>query len=133
MKTLFSMSPFAQPGFVPAFSAPREVSGLGQTAEDITGLSKGIEEILKMLPASSSVTYQQQYQDCQKKLNTGGLVGVISGGKCLYDLYQSLKRMINAPPAASPPPAAVPASFPVLPAAITAVGGLVLVFGLSKL
>lgn len=134
MKSLFSMSPFAQPGFAPAY-APAEAAGpgLGQAQDDITGVSRGIEDLLKLLPADVMGTYQKQYQDCQKKLDAGGLVGLVSGGKCLYDLYQALKGLAKAPGAPAPPALPAPASFPVLPAAIVAVGGIVLVYGITKL
>lgn len=134
MKSLFSMSPFAQPGFAPAFDAPVENTGrgLGQAADDITGLSRGIEDLLKLVPPNLLGTYQTQYADCQKKLDSGGLVGLVGGGRCLYDLYQALKGIVN--PSALPlvPPVA-PATFPILPAAITAVGGIILVYGLTKI
>jgi hypothetical protein len=135
MKTLFSMSPFAQPGFVPAFTSPAPEAGgaaLGQAQEDITGISRGIEDILKLVPAELLGTYQAQYADCQKKLDTGGVVGLVGGGKCLYDLYQALKGIVN-PSLRPPAPLAAPKSFPVLPAAITAVGGIILVYGLTKI
>lgn len=135
MKSLFSMSPFAQPGFAPAFAPPAlEAAGasLGQGQEDITGLARGIEDLLKLVPAPLLGTYQQQYQECQKKLDSGGIVGLVGGGRCFYDLYQALKGIVN--PSVQPQqPAGAQKSFPVLPAAIAAVGGIILVYGITKL
>lgn len=138
MKSLFSMSPFSQANFAPAFApdaASPMRSELGQAADDITGLSTGIEDILKQLPPSIMGTYQKQYQDCQTKLAAGGVIGLVAGGKCLYDLYQTLKNLLKANPGAGPlVPLPIPATaFPVLPAAITAVGGIILVYALTKL
>lgn len=132
MKSLFSMSPFAQPGFAPAY-APPEAAGpsLGQAQDDITGVSRGIEDLLKLVPADVMGVYQKQYQDCQKKLDTGGVVGLVSGGKCLWDLYQALKGLAKTTP--TTPAVVAPTSFPVLPAAVVAVGGIILVYGITKL
>lgn len=138
MKSLFTVSPFSGPAFVPAFASPERQqadarAAMGQSADDVTGLSRGIEDLLKQLPPEVLGTYQKQYQDCLKKLDTGGVVGLVAGGRCLYDLYQALKTLIASKggPLVPLPPALT--TFPVLPAAITAVGLIVLVYGLTKL
>lgn len=153
MKSLFNSSMFGG-GFAPmaplqgAAPAPLKLTQLrgsqllppvqphlGQSQDDITGLSRGIEDLLKLVPASALGTYQQQYTDCQSKLNAGGLVGLTMGGKCLYDLYQKLKDLVKngSPTTPIPMPLPAPAPFPVLPVAIASVGALVLVYGLTKL
>jgi hypothetical protein len=76
--------------------------------------------------------YQAQYQDCQNKLATGGLVGLAAGTACLADLYQKIKNLIKNP---GTPLVTIPVSapFPVVPVALTAVGSLILIYGLTRL
>lgn len=137
MKSIFSMSPFGQTGFAPAFTAPRPQAWLGQGDGDIAGLNSGIESLLKELPPQVLGSYQTKYADCRRMISDGGAVGLVTGGKCLYDLFQELKDVIKGtgpkPPITTPtlPPQA--GGFPVVPLALAGVGGIILIYALSQL
>lgn len=145
MRSIFDAPAFGSrglPGYAPpALGAPRLAQAATSTPvtpstpdqSDISGLTGGIEDLLKQLPPDVLGSYNAKYQQCQTQLETGGAVGLAAGGKCLVLLYEELKNfMKNGPPKRVP--AAAPASeFPVLPAAFGVVGLLVLIWGLSKL
>lgn len=142
MRTMFEASPFSKFD-LGSYAPPAHAAGpsiraypvLGQSADDVTGLSRGIEDLLKELPSELLGTYQAQYQKCLKDLDSGGAIGLVTGSKCLYDLYQTLKDLIKNKPAAKPVGVPLPApatSFPILPVALVAVGGIALVYALTK-
>ncbi len=137
MKSIFSMAPFGQTGFAPAFTAPRPPISLGQGEGDIAGLNSGIESLLSELPPEVLGTYQTKYAACRKMIADGGAVGLVAGGKCLYDLFQELKDVIKGtgPKPPSPGPALPPQAggFPIVPVALAGVGGIILVYALSQL
>lgn len=137
MKSMFTMAPFGQTGFAPAFTDPRPPVSLGQAQDDIAGLNTGIESILKELPPQVLGTYQARYADCQRKISTGGAVGLVTGGKCLYDLFQDLKDVVKGtgPKQPLPTPYLPPQAggFPVVPLALAGVGGIILIYALSNL
>ncbi len=98
---------------------------------DVSGLSSGIEGLLKQLPAEVLGNYNAKYQQCQAQLSNGGAVGLAAGAKCLAQLYSELKDfMKNGPPKPAAPAAS---EFPWGPALIGGVGLLVLIWGLNKL
>jgi len=144
MKTMFMSAPFGSTG-LGLYSPP--VLGQDQTATttppssgstgDLMNVSKDIEGLLAQLPAETLGTYQTEYKRCQDLLNKGGLVGLASGGKCLYDLYEKLKDLVkNKPPAKAPSPIpylAPQESFPIIPVGLVVVGGIALIYGLSKM
>lgn len=143
MKTMFMAAPFGSTG-LGVYAPPR--LGQDQTATatpssgsagDLLNVSKDIEGLLSQLPAETLGSYQTEYKRCQDLLSKGGLVGLASGGKCLYDLYDKLKDLVkNKPPAKAPSPVpflAPQESFPVVPVALVVVGGIALIYGLSKM
>jgi len=145
MKTMFMAAPFGSTG-VGLYSPPR-ILGQDQTAPatpssgsagDLMNVSKDIEGLLSQLPAETLGTYQTEYKRCQDLLNKGGLVGLASGGKCLYDLYDKLKDLIKNKPATPAKPLPIPYlapqdSFPIIPVGLVVIGGIALIYGLSKM
>ena len=123
-------------------TAPPDLSGHGALGQivtdqsDISGLDKLIEDGLKDVPNELVGSFQDKKKQCQDLLDKGGVVGLAAGGKCLYDLYEEIKKAMKHPPApkAAPPPQAPAAQpFPVVPVIMAVVGGAALVFGITKL
>lgn len=150
MKTMFMAAPFGSTGLglysPPAFlgqdqaaiTPPPATTPSSGSAGDLLNVSKDIESLLKEVPPEALGTYQTQYKQCQDMLDKGGLVGLASGGKCLYDLYEKLKDVIKnkKPATATPSPfpyLAPQSSFPVVPVVLVVAGGIALIYGLSKM
>jgi hypothetical protein len=137
MKSVFSSSWFGPQGFSD-YSPPQNGVWLGQAAAapdqgDIAGLTSGIQSFLSQLPPELLGQYNTKYQQCQNQISNGGLIGLATGGKCMYDLWKELDALFKhgpPKPPALPPPAA---EFPILPVAVGAVGLVVLIWGLTKL
>lgn len=146
MKSMFTMSPFSGGQFAPAFAQPQYAQPvthrwLGQAApatpadSDILGLNSGIESLLNQLPPESMGAYRERWNNCKKQISDGGAVGLVTGGKCLYDLFTEMKKAVTGgkPPVATPLPPAQPTSFPIMPVAIAGIGTLMLIYGLTRL
>lgn len=140
MKTMFVAAPFGSFGlgdYAPPSFMGQDTTASSGSAGDLLNVSKDIESLLKQVPPDVLGTYQTEYRRCQTLLDKGGLVGLASGGKCLYDLYQKLKDAIKgkvtAPTTPLPYNIQPQSSFPVVPVALLAVGGIALVYGLSKM
>lgn len=119
-------SRFFRPG-APFLGAPRPF--LGQDFEDLVNLDGWRNEIVELLgkvPDESLGKYQSKFDDCEKKIADGGL-GLITGGKCLYDLVRELRGFLKDEPTPKPPKATPTApaesGFPIVPVAI---GGAVI-------
>lgn len=152
MKSMFSMSPFQGPQFQPAFArsgpVPGSVQWLGQAAPattppptttpsdaDILGLNSSIESLLNQLPPETMGAYRERWNGCKKQISDGGLIGLGLGGQCLYKLFEDMKKAMTGVKPATPLPymAPAPSSFPILPVAIAGIGGLMLIYGLTRL
>jgi hypothetical protein len=144
MKTMFVTAPFGNTGlgvYSPpvlgqAPTTPAATPASSGSTGDLMNVSRGIEGLLAQLPSDTLGTYQTEYKRCQDLLNKGGLVGLASGGKCLYDLYEKLKDLAKNQPAKAPSPipyVAPQESFPIIPVGLVAVGGIALIYGLSKM
>ncbi len=70
-------------------------ASLGQTQYDIEGLIKGITEIIGKLPSNVAGQYRADLDECKAKVADGGLLGLVTGGKCLYDLFQDVKDALR--------------------------------------
>lgn len=143
MKSIFDASFFGSrglPGYAPpGLGAVRlaqtttPVSPSTPDQSDVSGLTSGIEDLLKQLPPDVLGSYNAKYQQCQAQLEAGGAVGLVAGGKCLNALYNELKDFMKNGPPKRPPAAPAASEFPVLPVAVGALGLIVLIWGLSKL
>lgn len=152
MKSMFSMSPFQGPQFQPHFArgtpVPGSVHWLGQAAttppattpapsgsSDILGLNSSIESLLNQLPPETMGPYRERWNGCKKQISDGGAVGLVTGGKCLYDLFEDLKKAMTGAKPATPLPYVPPAatSFPIMPVAIAGIGSIMLIYGLTRL
>lgn len=139
MRTLFVAVPFGR--FEMGNYLPPAVLGQDVTAQDsdpdILNISKDIESILKEVPKEALGAYQSEYDQCRNLLRKGGLVGLATGGKCLRDLYNKIRDAMKGkgPAPVTPAPVVAPPSegFPVVPVALAAVGGIALIYGLTKL
>jgi hypothetical protein len=110
-------------------------SGLGQdtpAASDSAGLASGIEGFIQQLPPELLGTYNAKYQACQAKMASGNLIDIGIGGKCLYDLYKELEKLVKNGPPKPIAPVIAPSDFPYLPVAIGVVGLGALVYALTK-
>jgi hypothetical protein len=126
-------------------TAPPDLSGrspaaLGQvfTADDVKGLDNLIDEGLKDVPPEALGNFQDRKKQCQDLIEKGGLVGLATGGKCLDDLYNDIRKAMKHPPAPKAPAPAVPYAapsepFPIVPVLLAVAGGAALVFGATKL
>ncbi len=134
MKSMFVAMPFGRFDLGSYVPSPIPEMGASGSASDLLDVSKDIESLLKEVPPEAMGAYQAEYKHCQDLLDKGGLIGLTTGGKCLYDLYEKLKNEIKNPKPTSPIPYLAPqSSFPVVPVVLLVVGGAALVFGLSKL
>lgn len=133
--TAFYGHPFVGPALGPVYAAPVG-TGMGQDAmpdqSDTAGMASGIEGFIAKLPAELLGTYNAKYQACMNQVNNGGLIGLATGAKCLYDLYKELQALVkNGPPkpAIVQPPAS---AFPILPVILGVLGLGLLAFVLMK-
>lgn len=147
MNSMFQGSPFG--GSVFGSNGPGNGAGFGRApalgmvrlaqdatattpAPDVSGLTGGIEDLLKQLPPDVLGNYNTKYQACQTQLSTGGAVGLVAGGKCLADLYKEIQNFIkNGPP--KPPIAPAAGADIILPVVVGVLGISALIWGLSKL
>lgn len=130
-----------QIAFRPAFfRSPYGLSGpvsLGQDVDDILdvgGLTRDVEELLGRMPDDLLGTFQPRYEECLRKLDSGGVTGIYSGGRCLYGLFQDMKdamRDRESRPISTRPPAA-PSGFPWIPVALAGAAGLVALYFATK-
>jgi hypothetical protein len=135
MKSMFGSSWFGRQGIQDYLPSPNGI-WLGQAAmpdqSDTAGLASGIEGFIAKLPPELLGTYNAKYQACMNQVNNGGIIGLATGAKCLYDLYKELDNLAkNGPPKAAVLPAPA-AEFPVLPVVLGVVGLGVLVWGLTR-
>ena len=98
--------PFATPRLGNPFRAY-----LGQFEDiDVESLSSGIIDLLGRLPEGLLGQYQARYDECQRKLGEGGVIGLYQGGRCLKELYEDVREAVDreerppTPPGTRPPP-----------------------------
>lgn len=133
-RSMFQSSPFRASYGVQPIALGRTVR-MGQLddllGEDITGLLSDFDSLLLKLPVDVAGNFSKRRDECIAK-------PMISQYKCLYDLYQDIKKAYKddgspAVPVVVPPPAPK-SEFPILPVAIGAIaaaGLLYLAFGRS--
>lgn len=130
-RSIFQSSPFRSTyGIHPI----RQQAVMGQGFLDELGgdagaLNAELESWIKQLPVDVAGNFSKRRDDCLAK-------PIISQYKCLYDLFQDIKKAVEgknqAPPVVAPPPPAQASSLPILPIAIGAVvvaGALYFAFG----
>jgi|FLYK01.1.fsa_nt_gi hypothetical protein len=96
MKTIFMAEPFGKLalGWSPAYSQGRTQETAFGVFEDILQ-TFGIEEedlirLIDQLPKAAGEKYKAKYEECKKM----GLT-TASGAKCLYDLFQEVRRALK--------------------------------------
>lgn len=133
-RSIFQSSPFrpAQ-GFQP--SAVRYRIGQQQrvnnffddlTGGDVTGILKDLDDLFLKLPVDVAGNFAKRRDECIAK-------PLISQYKCLYDLFQDMKKAYEGKePAKTPPPAPPPPppkeEFPIVPVAIGAVAAVAILY-----
>lgn len=134
MGTIFASRSFPRPSrmWAMGYRPPR----LGQ-GPDIDSLTQGIRDLLREVPPEVLGTYQGELSRCERLVAQGGVTGLLAGGKCLYELFQDLKAVVEErrrqqPPAAPPATQPPPSGFPVLPVALAAAAGLALVYAVTQ-
>lgn len=159
MRTIFAAAPFGRYDMTgygpPAYGRPVHLAGgraayghirgdlvsppsLGEEGPDISALTKLIQDAMKDLPPEVLGKYQDRYKGCQNMMAKGGVVGLATGGKCLYDLYEDIKKEMKHP-TPTPPPAPMPympppaPGFPVLPVIAAVAGAGLVLFGVTQL
>jgi len=143
MKTMFTVAPFGHLAFG-NFSPPPvypALGNLGQAPSSPGDLSQGIESMLSEVPPQALGPYQTEYQNCQNLLNKGGLVGMATGGQCLYDLYTKLQLAVKgktplptATSSGTPMPYTPPESgFPAMAVVLGLAGVAALIYAYTQL
>jgi hypothetical protein len=128
MKSMFVAMPFGR--FDLGSYAPPSLAQTPPSSTDVTGVSTDLQSAIKTAPPDLIASYTAEFTRCQNLITNGGFGGVVTGSACLYALYEKIKH----PQAASPIPYLAPqSSFPVVPAALLLVGGVALIYGLTKL
>lgn len=89
------------------------------TGGDVGGIMKDLDELILKLPVDVAGNYSKRRDECIAK-------PLISQYKCLYDLFQDIKKAYkgDGTPVATPPPPPPPppkSEFPIVPVAIGAV------------
>jgi hypothetical protein len=130
-RSIFQSSPFR-----PAYGLQpiRQQATMGQSifdelGGDVTAINTELDSWIKQLPVDVAGHFSQRRDACLAK-------PIISQYKCLYDLFQDIKKAVegkNQTPPVVPPPSPAPSSgLPILPIAIGAValaGVLYFAFG----
>jgi hypothetical protein len=140
MRSIFEAAPYGRydlgrygrPTAHPALAV--RVRKLGQDASDVGGLIGAIDDLLKYVPDELLGKYEAEKQRCRSLLEAGGIVGLATGGRCLYNLFQELKDLVGGEGGAAPVPArrptlrpSAPSGFPILPVAIAGVAAVGLI------
>ena len=132
-RSIFQSSPFRPAhGFQPA--AVRYRIGQQQrvnnffddlTGGDVTGILKDLDELFLKLPVDVAGNYSKRRDECIAK-------PLISQYKCLYDLFQDMKKAYEGKtPSTTPPPPPPPppkSEFPIVPVAIGAVAAVAILY-----
>lgn len=119
------------------FSPPTFRPALGQDIEDIFNVDALRDEILDLLdrvPSNLQGAYRAEFDECERQIREGGVTGLYTGGKCLYDLVREMRGSLR--PDEEPPPPGVPRpvepGFPWLPVAIVGIAGLGALYFLTR-
>lgn len=135
MRSLFTMSRYDRVGFMPI---RRPALGQFEFAEDLAkDLGEQIGELITKLPPEIAGPYEARMAECQRQVAEGG-GGIVSGGQCLYALFQEIKDRVESegqisttqPPIQTVKPP--PSEFPWVPVGIAAGAGLLLLFALTR-
>lgn len=134
IRTMFQASPFrpsygVQPMGDRALGPVRVVMGQNilddLTGGDVGGILKDLDELTLKLPVDIAGPFAKRRDECVAK-------PLISQYKCLYDLFQDMKKAYEGKePAKTPPPPPPPppkAEFPIVPVAIGAVAAAALLY-----
>jgi hypothetical protein len=95
------------------------------TGGDVGGIMKDLDELILKLPVDVAGNYSKRRDECIAK-------PLISQYKCLYDLFQDIKKAYkgDGTPVATPPPPPPPpkSEFPIVPVAIGAVAAVAILY-----
>ena len=95
------------------------------TGGDVGGIMKDLDELILKLPVDVAGNYSKRRDECIAK-------PLISQYKCLYDLFQDIKKAYkgDGTPVAPPPPPPPPpkSEFPIVPVAIGAVAAVAILY-----
>lgn len=77
---------------------------------DVDALSTELVDLMSRLPDNLLGQYRTRYDECQRRLSSGGVVGLYQGGRCLKNLYEDVRESLRqegtrspAPPGTRPP------------------------------
>ena len=128
-RSMFQSSPFRASYGVQPIAMGRPVR-MGQLedilGDDVTGLIGDLDGLILKLPVDVAGNFSKRRDECVAK-------PMISQYKCLYDLFQDIKKAYKddgspvAPPPPPPPPVAK-SELPILPIAIGAVAAAALLY-----
>lgn len=62
---------------------------------DVEGISSGIIDLMGRLPEGLLGQYRARYEECQRKLGEGGVIGLYQGGRCLKNLYEDVRESVR--------------------------------------
>ena len=95
------------------------------TGGDVGGLLKDLDELTLKLPVDVAGNFSKRRDECVAK-------PLILQYKCLYDLFQDMKKAYEGkePPKTTPPPPPPPpkSEFPIVPVAIGSVAAVALLY-----
>lgn len=127
-RSMFQSSPFRASYGVQPIAMGRPVR-MGQLedilGDDVTGLIGDLDGLILKLPVDVAGNFSKRRDECVAK-------PMISQYKCLYDLFQDIKKAYKddgspvAPP--PPPPPVAKSELPILPIAIGAVAAAALLY-----
>lgn len=131
-RSMFQASPFrASYGVQPMRAIMGQQTFQGNLLDDITGsgdvggLLRDLDDLTLKLPVDVAGNFSKRRDECIAK-------PLISQYKCLYDLFQDMKKAVegkDGKPAPPPPPPPPPkAEFPIVPVAIGAVAAVAILY-----
>jgi hypothetical protein len=111
-------------------ATPRLGDDLLDSAKSIfDGLLSTFGELVKDLPPQAAGAYQNRLKACQDMVGATPTTGsYIAAAACLRSLYDDMKNGKGLTPPTTMLPQQQPSSFPIVPVAIAAVGGLALIY-----
>ena len=103
---------------------------------DVEAISAEIIDLMGRLPENLLGQYRAKYEECQRKLGEGGVVGLYQGGRCLKNLYEDIRESLRRQESQPPPPGGTrpsEAGFPwLVVGAVAAVGVGVAVYFVAR-
>jgi hypothetical protein len=111
---------------------------LGQDISDLFDpetISAEIVNLMGRLPENLLGQYRAKYDECQRKLGDGGVMGLYQGVRCLKNLYEDIRESLRREDERPPPTGTRPpeAGFPwLVVGAVAAVGVGVAVYFVAR-